>query len=273
MKKGGLGSRLLVAAWGIPLLLAATWFGGWWIAALIAGISVLGQIEYYRMQKNLMRNPFKWWGVVIGLSIVFTWKIGYEVFHWVFCATFLVFAVYALLRGRSHQDIIATLGGVIYIPLLAGSFVFIRGWEGGYIPDEGRWLTLGIWGAIWVCDTAAYAGGRFFGKHKLAPTISPNKTIEGFVFGFAGAILFSIIWWKVGLIEFDVCLVSGIAAGLFGQIGDLAESSFKRECEVKDSSSVLPGHGGILDRFDSLLFAAPIVAMYLFIRPDILFYL
>lgn len=273
MKKGGLGSRLLVAAWGIPLLLVLTWLGGWWTTAMIAGISTIGLFEYYGMQKSIQRKPFSWFGMIAGLAIALTWTVGHHVFHWVLGAVFLVLVVLMLMAGRSHQDVLVTFGGLVYLPLLAGSFIFIRSWEGGFISQEGRWLALGIWGAIWVCDTAAYAGGRFLGKNNLAPTISPNKTIEGFLFGFCGAVLFSLFWWKLELVEFDVCLAFGIAAGLFGQIGDLAESAFKRECEVKDSGSFLPGHGGIMDRFDSLLFTAPIVAMYLMVRPELLFYL
>ncbi|MDP8239634.1 MAG: phosphatidate cytidylyltransferase [Candidatus Hatepunaea meridiana] len=280
MKKGGLGSRLIVAAWGIPLLLGLTWLGGWWTALLIAAISFVAQKEYYMLQRNLNRNPFIVLGLGCGVIVVITWMTDYNLIHWILIATFLIVAVKTLHKGKSHQDVLVTFGGICYIPLLLGSFIVIRGWSGGEpfwmvegcvrqecltYPDAGRWLAFCVLGSIWVGDTAAYAGGRMMGKHKLAPTISPNKTIEGFIFGFFGAILFSMIWWRLGLVRFDVGLVVGIAAGLFGQIGDLFESALKRECGVKDSSNLLPGHGGLLDRFDSLLFTAPIVAIYIII--------
>ncbi|NQU05185.1 MAG: phosphatidate cytidylyltransferase, partial [Calditrichaeota bacterium] len=271
------------AAWGIPLLLVLTWLGGWWTALLIGGISMMGLSEYYTMQKELDRKPAKVIGLIIGLALIFVWKINvWEInfaridiiyFHWVIIAACLILMVYMMMRGRSHLDFSATMSGLIYIPLLMGCFISVRDWDGGAIDNEGRWLAFGIWGAIWICDTAAYFGGKLLGKHKLAPTISPNKTIEGFLFGFAGSVIFSIVWWRLGLIEFDVCVVLAIAGGLFGQVGDLAESALKREAQVKDSSALLPGHGGILDRFDSLLFTAPVMAMYLVIRPELLFYL
>jgi phosphatidate cytidylyltransferase len=283
MKKGGLASRLLVAAWGIPLLLGLTWLGGWWTALLIGCISTMALIEYYSMQNELNRKPANWIGLIIGLALIFVWKINvYEInfaridiiyFHWVIIVACLILMVYMMMHGRSHLDFSATLSGLIYIPLLAGCFISVRDWGSGAIENEGRWLAFGIWGAIWICDTAAYFGGKLLGKHKLAPTISPNKTVEGFIFGLAGSIVFSIIWWKAGLIEFDVAIMLSIAAGLFGQVGDLAESALKREAKVKDSSALLPGHGGILDRFDSLLFTAPVMAMYLVVRPEILYYL
>ncbi len=268
MKRGGLGSRLLVAAWGIPHLLGLTWLGGWWTTALIAGISLMALNEYYQLQYILGRKPVKLPGLIAGLLVVLMWMIDYSSFPWILITIFLVIATIALLRGRSHLDIVSTFGGICYIPLLAGSFVFLREWEGGgQILNEGRWLALCVLGAIWICDTAAYAGGRLMGKHKLASSISPNKTVEGFLFGLFGAILFCLIWHWFDLIQLDVALAVGIAAGVLGQGCDLFESALKRECGVKDAGSLLPGHGGILDRFDSFLFTVPSVAMYLAVRP------
>lgn len=268
MKRGGLGSRLLVAAWGIPHLLGLTWLGGWWTTALIAAISLIALNEYYKLQYILGRKPVKLPGLIASLLVVSMWMIDYSSFPWVLTVIFLFISTIALLRGISHLDVISTFGGICYIPLLAGSFIFLREWGGGgQILNEGRWLALCVWGAIWIGDTAAYAGGRLMGKHKLASSISPNKTVEGFLFGLFGAILFCLIWHWFDLIQLDVALVVGIAAGLLGQIGDLFESALKRECSVKDAGSLLPGHGGILDRFDSLLFTAPSVAMYLAVRP------
>ncbi len=273
MKRGGLGSRLLVAAWGIPHLLGLTWLGGWWTTAIIAAISLMALNEYYKLQYSSGRRPVKLPGLIAGLLVVSMWMIGYSSLPWVLVSIFLVISIIALLRGRSHQDVVTTISGICYIPLLAGSFIFLREWEGvGQILNEGRWLALCVLGAIWICDTAAYAGGRLMGKHKLTPSVSPNKTVEGFLFGLFGATLFCLIWYLLDLIQLDVALAVGFAAGLLGQIGDLFESALKRECGVKDAGSLLPGHGGILDRFDSLLFTAPSVAMYLAVRPAFSFF-
>lgn len=268
MKKGGLGSRLLVAAWGIPLILGLTWLGGWWTVLLIAAIAFIAQYEYYELQGRQEQNPFRLLGLISGLLVVAAWMAGFEYIVWVISLTFLVVAFCAMAEGRPHQDILTTLGGVCYLPLLAGSFILIREWSGTPpFPAEGLGLTFCIWGALWIGDTTAYFGGKLLGKHKLAPRISPNKTIEGFLFGLAGAIFFCVAWWKLGLVRFDIGMAVGIAAGTFGQLGDLVESAIKRESGVKDSSSLLPGHGGVLDRFDSLFATAPVVALYLTVRP------
>ena len=267
MKKGGLGSRLLVAVWGIPLILGLTWLGGWWAALLIAAISFKSQHEYYGLQKILGRQPIDWLGMSIGLVVILAWKTGVEIVPWILIAAFPLVAAVVLLREQSFGDLISTLGGVFYIPLLAGSFIFIRDYSGGVaITEPGRGLAFCIWGSLWIGDTAAYAGGRLLGKNKLAPAVSPNKTVEGFIFGFLGAILFCLVWWQFRFVSLTNCLVVGLAAGLLGQIGDLVESKLKRECSVKDAGSLLPGHGGMLDRFDSFLFTAPMVAMFLALR-------
>ena len=268
MKKGGLGSRLIVAGWGIPLLLGLTYLGGYWTALLIGAISLGALSEYYRLQRQLGRRPMEWIGLGGGLLVVAVWATGDISVAWAMVAVCLMILLTGLLLQRSHQDISATITGVCYPPLMMGTFLFIREWIHPFdpLPDEGRWLAFAVWGAIWIGDTAAYFGGRAFGKHPLAPAISPKKTVEGFIFGFFGAVIFGLLWWWIGLIHLDAGLAIGLAAGLFGQIGDLVESAIKREADVKDSGGLLPGHGGLLDRFDSLMTTAPIVAMYLFIR-------
>lgn len=272
MAKGGLGSRLLVAAWGIPLLLGLTLLGGWWTALLVAVIALLAQIEYYRLHGALGRRPLKIIGVILGVFIVAAWSIGGNAIVWVVVTAFLVILMCGMLLERSHADVLATFGGVCYPPLMMGTFLLVRGWEGAISSshDDGQWLALCMWGAIWIGDTAAYLGGRMFGKNPLAPRISPKKTTEGFMFGLFGSVVFCLVWWRAGLTYLDTALVVGLAAGLFGQMGDLAESTVKREASVKDSSGFLPGHGGILDRFDSFMTTAPVVAMYLLIRDRIM---
>jgi phosphatidate cytidylyltransferase len=114
-------------------------------------------------------------------------------------------------------------------------------------------------GVIWAGDVAAYYAGRALGRHKLAPTISPNKTVEGSIAGLAGSILAGTLlgsWLLQRQISF--LALASLAAAIAGQLGDLAESALKRSSGVKDSSSLLPGHGGMLDRLDSLIFAAPV---------------
>jgi phosphatidate cytidylyltransferase len=181
----------------------------------------------------------------------------------------------------------ATLLGVFYVTFSLGSFVGIRelfvpadfpvyahfpvtgpGIPEGITDQVYRWggfTVLSILGAIWVCDSSAYFAGRAFGRHKLFPRVSPNKTWEGAIAGFAGAVLTFVLFRQFSLPYLTLwqATVCGAIVGVFGQLGDLAESLLKRDAGVKDSSTLIPGHGGVLDRFDSLLFAAPLLFFYL----------
>jgi phosphatidate cytidylyltransferase len=184
-------------------------------------------------------------------------------------------------------NIAATILGVFYVAFSLGSFVGIRELfvpadfpvyahftvPGPSVPREieaqiyswGGFTVLSIFGAIWLCDSAAYFAGRAFGRHKLFPRVSPNKTWEGALAGFAAAVLVFVLFQRLLLpyLSLRDAVVCGAVVGVFGQIGDLTESLLKRDAGVKDSSSLIPGHGGVLDRFDSLLFVAPLLYFYL----------
>jgi len=123
-----------------------------------------------------------------------------------------------------------------------------------------------LFGTIWLADTLAMFGGKAFGKRKLAPTVSPNKTVAGFVSGiFGGLIVVTIMYfWRLAGTDIFILAGAGVLVSLIGQLGDLAESCWKRAIGIKDSSKIIPGHGGVLDRFDSLLFSAPALYIYLY---------
>jgi phosphatidate cytidylyltransferase len=133
------------------------------------------------------------------------------------------------------------------------------------ISRWGGYTIVSIFASIWMCDTAAYFGGSIFGRHALFERVSPKKTWEGSAFGFIAALLTMIIARATVLdyLRLQDALVIGGIVGVFGQLGDLVESRFKRDAGVKDSSSLIPGHGGVYDRFDSLVFVAPIVYLYI----------
>lgn len=188
--------------------------------------------------------------------------------------------------GSPLQNLSSTILGIIYVAGFFGTFIGLREL---FIPFDfpaSRFFTADVislpqtlekiyrWGGytiisvfimIWICDTAAYFGGRLLGKYKLFVRISPNKTWEGAVFGFIFAIITAVAMKYILLdyLSVESAIVLGFIVGVFGQIGDLVESMFKRDAGVKDSSSLIPGHGGALDRFDSLLFVAPLVYLYL----------
>jgi phosphatidate cytidylyltransferase len=189
-------------------------------------------------------------------------------------------------RPGALVNLATTLFGASYVGLFLGSLVGLRELfipedfpvyayfplQGTAVPDDvatllyrwGGYTVIALFASIWVCDSAAYFAGRAFGRHKLFMRVSPNKTWEGAAAGFIAALaVFQIARIVLPYMSVVDAVVCGIIAGGFGQIGDLAESLLKRDAGVKDSSSLIPGHGGVLDRFDSLLFVAPLVFVYL----------
>lgn len=184
-------------------------------------------------------------------------------------------------------NVSTTLLGVFYVMFSWGTLIGIRELfvpadfpvyahftvSGAVIPEEisrqiyrwGGFTILSIFGAIWVCDSGAYFAGRAFGRHKLFPRVSPNKTWEGAIAGFIAAVAAFALFQNLFLpyLSLRDALVCGGIIGIFGQMGDLVESLLKRDAGVKDSSTLIPGHGGVLDRFDSLLFVAPLLFLYL----------
>lgn len=187
-------------------------------------------------------------------------------------------------KGSPIINIASTISGVMIISLCFGTLIFLRElfpygfpvykfFATGYADDLqlaqinrwGGYTVIAIFASIWMCDTAAYFGGSAFGKHRLLESVSPKKTWEGAVFGFVFSVL-TMILAKIlllGYLTFQHAIVIGVLIGIFGQFGDLIESRFKRDAGVKDSSKLIPGHGGLYDRFDSLVYISPIVYLYI----------
>jgi phosphatidate cytidylyltransferase len=187
-------------------------------------------------------------------------------------------------KGSPLINVAATMGGVLIISLCFGTLIFLRElfpygfpvykfFATGYADDLqlaqiNRWggfTVIALFASIWMCDTAAYFGGSMFGRHRLFESVSPKKTWEGAVFGFLFSVLTMIIakYLVLGYLSYSHAFVLGIFIGVFGQLGDLIESRFKRDAGVKDSSKFIPGHGGLYDRFDSLVYLSPIVYLYI----------
>jgi len=154
-----------------------------------------------------------------------------------------------------------TLAIPVYLGWPLGVFLLLRGFPGGITP--GFWWVLAVFLGVWGFDSGAFFAGHFFGKHKLAPAISPAKTWEGvaggLVFSIAAALLFTT--WPLG-VPWYLAILLGILIGIAATLGDLAESLIKRQTHVKDSGQFMPGHGGLLDRIDSLLFAVIVVFIF-----------
>ena len=267
--------RLLVAVVGIPILLGAAIAGGIWFFLVMQIIAVGVLYELYRLAEKKQTHPHYIIGLagLTGILIFFGYPSLSEIFNmnqgmseaYNFITVVAIFfvlisIVYELYRytGSSFLNIGTTMFGVLYVGVGLGTFIGLR-----ELFDSGAIIIL-IFISIWVCDTAAYLGGIAIGKHKLYTAVSPNKTVEGAVFGFVFAIITSIVckYIFVGDISFFDAFMIGLIVGIVGQVGDLAESMLKRDVGVKDSSSFFPGHGGFLDRFDSVMFVAPAVYLY-----------
>ncbi|MBX7152552.1 phosphatidate cytidylyltransferase [bacterium] len=267
--------RIIAAVVAIPFFVAATISGGWYFFILIELLIIFGVLEAAKLaqQKNALPQVV----LLVGFSIVWA---GLFQFNLSFFAlpVILIFLLAVLLvelfrnEGSAILNISTTIFSFLYVSLMMTSLLMLRRIPiERHLPDmAGAQLIFVVLSGIWACDTLAYYGGRLFGRHKFFERVSPKKTWEGAVTGFFGALLGV---WLVGwiyeisgntfILTLPQTFVIGFFAGTLGQLGDLAESLLKRDAQVKDSGTLIPGHGGILDRFDSLLFVAP--ATYIFV--------
>ncbi len=244
--------RLATAAIAIPVSLLITKFAPAWVLALVVALLAgLMLDEYLNLLEAYGRaRPGRWFlipGGLVGASF-YLYPIGVIA---TLVMTILCLAATCVFSGsldRALDRVAGGLSGVAYCSVLIGFLLLL--------PRSAIFVLFGI---IWAGDSAAYYGGRAFGRHPLAPKVSPRKTVEGAMCGLIGSVIAGI---AVGawLLKLPWTLLAAVstATAIAGQIGDLAESALKRSAGVKDSSSILPGHGGILDRLDSLLFAAPV---------------
>jgi phosphatidate cytidylyltransferase len=251
-----LASRLLVVAIGLPLVLGLVWLGGWWLFVLASVIGLLALHEYYAMTRPL--RPL----VIAGyLGLVLT-LLAFQAggFAWIPGGLFATVALAFLLKGLADTRQSATVAvggtvlGVIWIGLGLVALMALRD-----LPLHGRLAAFTVLLAVWAGDTFAYFVGRLIGRHKLAPTISPGKTWEGFVGGAAATIFVTFVALYQDRDEFlsiGQSLLLGLALAAAAPLGDLFESLLKRDMGVKDSGRLLGGHGGVLDRVDAQLFAA-----------------
>ncbi len=258
----GLASRVAVSVVALPLVLALVWLGGWWLFGLAALAAVVGLHEYAVMVRTL--RPLVLAAYVGAVAVLLgallggiPWLLGGVV------VTLLVaFVLHAVASTRQPATVAigSTVLGVAWIGLGLAHVVLLRD-----LPDHGRLAVFTVLLAVFAADTLAYFAGRLLGRHKLAPTMSPGKTWEGFVAGALAAVavaFFALYEDRDGFLNIWQSLVLGGVVALSAAVGDLFESALKRDMQVKDTGRLLGGHGGVLDRIDSLLFAAP-AAFYL----------
>ncbi len=269
MAIGNTTQRVLVSIVAIPVILAACYFGNIYFFLFASIIAVVSYYEFSRFVKNKEIYTNFWIGIIFILILLINEFFHYLDIYYLLLLLIVVLTLIELFRnlGSPIINIGTTFLGILYIGFFANALIGIRELYPriDYLYERGGLLIISILATIWICDSAAFFGGRSLGKHKLFPRVSPKKSWEGAIFGFVFAII-TMLLAKVIILDFLSWLsviILGIIVGIFVQIGDLIESLFKRDAGVKDSSALIPGHGGIFDRFDSLLYTAPIILLYL----------
>jgi phosphatidate cytidylyltransferase len=285
-----LKKRVITALCGLPILIAAVWFDKPipWFTLLVAIWGVIAALEFYRLVTAAKVPPLTYFGLVWTLLFILsgdaTLRSRLEPYFDLDLIVPLLLTIAVvipliglLLRPQKAEGFTSwawTLAGILYVGWLLSCLVALRGAEDGPNTDYGRNLVFFALFTTFASDTAAFFVGRAWGRRKLAPDISPAKTWEGAIAGVGGAILISLIFvpgyfftWPNPLHLHHLGYWSAVLLGLFvsilGQVGDLAESLFKRNMGVKDSSQLIPGHGGLLDRMDSIAFAGVVVYFYM----------
>jgi phosphatidate cytidylyltransferase len=256
--------RIISALVGAPLIALFLIVEGNYLYLFAGILSLVGMYEYYRAIKATGVKTIDFIGYVFCIAF-YILQLAYpkvEIFSKLAAIMLILLFTYEIFTHRSSVNgIVHTLFGFIYVSFLLAHIIFINNLENGAVLIWLPFLT------AWFTDTAAYFTGITIGKHKLSPTISPKKTIEGAVGGIVGSILLTTIFGIIirnynSSIAIHNFILIGLLCGIFSQLGDLAASYIKRHTKLKDFGNLIPGHGGILDRFDSILFTTPVVYYY-----------
>ena len=293
-------TRVVVAAIAIPLTLGIVWFGGLALALLVMLAAVLGTRELFDLAERNGVRPLRGLGLTLAALAPFvTWLLASEpatafgtdsgslsgalvllgavpawlLAQWPLAAAITPILVLAgVLSKRSPADrplsaAAVTLFAPIYCGALPSALLVIRYAAGPGQSWPATWLVFFPLAVTWICDTFAMWGGKLIGGPKLAPTISPGKTRAGGIAGLLGGTLAAVVFVPLALepmgkgFSLAIAAVMGLILAATAQVGDLAESLLKREADLKDSSGLIPGHGGVLDRLDSLYFVLPVTAL------------
>jgi phosphatidate cytidylyltransferase len=248
-------SRVLVAAAAIPVVLGAVYLGGWWLWVLIAAAGLVALHEFWLLARPL--SPLAPAGYVGGMLALVGAQVGD--IGWMVGGALTALPIAFVLKGVAETrsaataSISATVMGAVWIGCGLSFAVLLRD-----LPEHAVLATFTVLLAVWAGDTLAYAGGRVLGRHRMAPNTSPGKTWEGFVFGTAATIFVAFVaLYQQDYLTIGESVALGAVVAVAAPLGDLFESMLKRDAGVKDTGRLLGGHGGMLDRIDALLFAAP----------------
>ena len=266
--------RLITAAIAVPILYIIFLLGGVIYLLFFLALILVGQIEYQKLLESKNLPNEKILGIISSVLLGLSAYLGYYYFTFCFTAVVLIILILDLRKGDFSQTVTnigATLFGVIYLGWLLGHAILLRN-IGQYdnvrtyaenyqgLSDLGFFLAVFAVACTFLNDTGAYYTGKMLGRHKLAPKISPGKTIEGTVGGIVVCILTGLIvnFLFGNPLSSDWTIAFALLVAIAAILGDLVESSIKRGAGIKDSGDIVPGHGGVLDRFDSLIFVFPV---------------
>jgi len=258
-----LKKRVITGLWGIPLLIIAVWFDKPlpWFTVLVAILGLLAAFEFYRMVAVSKVSSLTYFGLVWTLLFILSPHFDYDfIIPLLLTSAIVLSLVWLIVRPQKEGAFSSwawTIAGILYVGWLLSYLVALR-------LDAGRnWVFFALF-TTFGSDTAAFFVGRALGRHCLAARISPNKTWEGAIAGVFGAIIVSLV--LVTLLSLPLgygqAVLLGLLVSVFGQFGDLVESLLKRNMGVKESGKLMPGHGGVLDRMDSVVFAGIVVYLY-----------
>jgi phosphatidate cytidylyltransferase len=266
-----LGSRTAVAVFGIPIVLGSLYFGGIPLLLLSCVVETVALFELAGLAAKKGYAPLR----VLPAAAVAVFNADIHFYNgghavWILFVSLFLIAVLELFRGKPHSlaNVSSALFGSMYMSFF--SFYMLIHRLPSRLPEtggmDGGSLLLLVYLTIWICDTAAYFIGARFGKYRLFPRVSPKKTWEGAAAGFLAAIVIAVCLRRpfAPMLTTIQAVALGLLIGVLSQVGDLFESLLKRDAGTKDSSNLLPGHGGMLDRFDSPMFLAPV--LYAFFR-------
>lgn len=266
--KSTLLTRMPIVLVGIPLIIYLLNEGGMIFASFVALVSFLCLLEFYGLKRKSGARPNSMVGILMALTLCFIYIQFPNANAVNILSSLLILIVLALFieMFSGHDDplsnVMITFGGVVYVAGLLGTMIALRNWD----ALNGARFTMAMIFSVWICDTAAYTFGILWGKKKLIERISPKKTIVGFIGGIVGSFVSFYVMNNLGFIQYELnglhLITLTFIVGVCGQLGDFVESMFKRDAGVKDSGKLLLGHGGVLDRFDSLIFTSPLVFIF-----------
>lgn len=276
--KSSLGQRVISALILLPIVVVAVWWSVWSVVAIVVLAAVIGLIELYGAFSQAGYRPRRAVGMVGAVLLIAAFALVAVGIADLVIAVVTLLVIGSLmfeLTRHGEQNGFAswalTLAGALYISCLLGHFILLRALQSpggpgalaaiGMNLDSGAAWIVVVLAVTWIQDTAAYFAGKYLGRHKMAPRLSPKKTWEGAIGGLLGSIVAGVAFvLLLGLpLSVPQAALLGIVGGVVGPLGDLAESMIKRQVGLKDAGNLIPGHGGILDRADSLLFTGPVL--------------